>query len=86
MDISPVEIGYYIVAGILVATKLIKSCKVWWDKLPHYIAVVLPVLVLALPQVVAAAGLIRTRFDLISFGVTAIALLLPGIIKAEKNV
>lgn len=85
MSLSPVEIGAAIAAGALSATKLISACQNLWAKLPRPLAVVMPVLVLALPQVAAAAGLIKVEGDLVTFGITAVALLLPGIAEAEKN-
>lgn len=65
------------------ASKLISAVRGLWDKLPRPVSVLMPVLVLALPQLAAAAGLIKVDGDLITFGITAVALLLPGIAEAE---
>lgn len=84
-SLSPIEIGAAIAAGVLAASKLVTAAQGLWDKLPRPLAVVMPVLVLALPQVAAAAGLIKVEGDLVTFAVTAVALLLPGIAEAEKS-
>lgn len=85
MSLSPVEIAAYVASGALAASKLVSAAQGLWAKLPRPLAVVMPVLVLCLPQVAAAAGLVKTEGDLVTLGITAVALLLPGIAEAEKS-
>jgi hypothetical protein len=81
--ITPVEIAAYVSAGALAASKLLSAVKPLWSKLPRPVAVALPVVVAALPQVAAQAGLVQTGHDLVTFAVVAVAALLPGL--AEKK-
>lgn len=85
MSLTPLEIGADIAAVALAATKLLSSAQALWDKLPRAVAVALPVLVAMLPQVAAAAGLVKTEGDLLTLALTSAALLVPGIAEAEKS-
>jgi hypothetical protein len=84
MSLSPVEIGAYVVAGALAASKLISATADLWAKLPRPVAVLAPVLVACLPKIAEQAGLVKTEGDLLTLGIAAVALLLPGIAEAEK--
>lgn len=86
MSLSPIEIGAYIASGAIASTRLLSLTQSLWNRLPRPVAVVLPVLIAALPQVASAAGLIKTGTDLVTFGIAAIALLLPGVAEAEQSV
>lgn len=85
MSLSPVEIAAYVIAACMSLSKLISACQVLWNKLPRWLAVLAPVLVAALPQVANLAGLIKTQSDLLTFCISAVALLLPGIAEAEVS-
>ena len=85
MSLSVLEVGAYISAGLLSATKLLSAVKPLWDKLPRPVAVVLPVLVACLPLIAEKAGLITTEVDLVTLTVTALALLVPGIAEATTK-
>lgn len=84
MSLTPVEIGAYVAAGLLSASKLLSATATLWNKLPRVIAVALPVVVACLPQIAAQAGLVKTEGDLVTLAIGAIALLLPGIAEAQK--
>lgn len=84
MSLSVVEIGAYVSAALLSATKLLTTAKPLWDKLPRVVAVAIPVVVACLPVLAEKAGLIHTPVDLTTLAVTALALLVPGIAEAEK--
>ncbi len=84
MSISIVELGAYVSAALLSATKLLNTAKPLWDKLPRVVAVAVPVVVATLPLLAEKAGLIATPVDLTTLFVTAAALLVPGIAEAEK--
>jgi hypothetical protein len=86
MSLSVVEIGAYVSAGLLSASKLFAAAKPLWDKLPRPVAVMVPVLVAALPLLAEKAGLIKTDVDLMTLCITAVALLVPGLAEAEKAV
>lgn len=83
MSLTPVEIAADVVAGVLAASKLISVFQPLWNKLPRWVAVVAPVLVLDLPQVANAFGLVKTGTDLTSALIASVALLLPGLAEAE---
>jgi len=82
---TPTDIAAYVASGCLAATRLVSAAQPLWQKLPKWLAVVAPVLVLALPQVADAAGLVKTGTDLTTFVITSVALLLPGIAAAETQ-
>ena len=85
MSLSPVEIGAYVAAGVLAASRLVSVTADLWAKLPRPVAVIFPVLVACLPQIAAQAGLVKTEGDLLTLAIGAVALLLPGIAAAEKS-
>ena len=84
MTLSPVDIASYVAAGLLAASRLISVVQPLWAKLPRWIAVVLPVLIVSIPQVVDAAGLVKTDIGIVQWLITSAALLVPGIAEAEK--
>jgi uncharacterized membrane protein YjjP (DUF1212 family) len=83
MSLTPVEIAADVVAGSLAASKLLTAAQSYWAKLPKWLAVVLPVLVMDLPLVANAFGLVQTSTDLTTAVITSVALLLPGVASAE---
>lgn len=85
MSLSVLEIGTYVSAGLLSATKLLNVAKPLWAKLPRPVAVVLPVLVAGLPALAQQAGLVVTEIDLVTLAVTALALLVPGVAEASDK-
>ena len=84
MSLTPVDIAATVAAVALAASRLIKAVQPFWQKLPRPLTVLAPLVVLALPQVAAAAGLVETGQDLVSLGITAVALLAPGIAEAVE--
>jgi hypothetical protein len=84
MSLSPVEIAAYVSAGLLAASRLASLCRPYWNKLPRVVAVALPVVVAALPKLAEQAGLVQTTGDLTMLGITAVAMLLPGVSEDES--
>ena len=80
---TPTDIAAHVVAGCVAASRLITVVQPVWAKMPKWLAAVMPVLVLMLPQVADLAGVIKTQTDLLQFGIVSAALLLPGIAAAE---
>lgn len=85
MSLNPVDVAATVAAVSLAATRLLSTAQPLWAKLPRFLAVVCPVLVLSLPQIAQAAGLVHTDVDLANFAVMSVALLVPGIAEAEKQ-
>lgn len=83
VQIDPVEIASYVAAGALAASKLISACKPLWNRLPRWLTVALPVLVLDLPQVSQYFAGVATGQALFAAFVTSLALVLPGLAEAE---
>jgi len=81
---STVDIAATVAAVALAASRVLSVTQPLWAKLPKWLAVAVPVLVLALPQVASAAGLVKSDVDFVNFCVTAVALLVPGIAAAEE--
>lgn len=79
MNITPVEIAAYVSAVALGASKFLSSAKPLWDKLPKPVAVVLPAVVAALPQLAEQAGLIKTGHDLVALAVVSVVALVPSL-------
>lgn len=82
IDLTPVDIASYVSAGALAMTKLISVCKPVWNRLPKWLAVVLPVLVLVLPQVAQFFVGATTSRELFAAFITSLALLMPGLAEA----
>jgi hypothetical protein len=80
-----VDVCSYAAAGLLAASKLLTAVQPLWAKLPKWLAVALPVVVLDIPQVAAAVGGVTTGTDLVTAVVTSVALLLPGLEAAEAS-
>lgn len=80
-----IDIVADIVAASLVITQFITALKPIWSKLPKWLAVLMPVLVVCLPQLADAASLVKTGQGLIQFGITAVVVLVPAIVAAETN-
>ncbi len=78
-----VDVAAYVAAGALAASKLVSACQPLWAKLPRWLAVAAPVLVLDLPQVATWMGQAATGTDVLTAVVTSVALLLPGLAEAE---
>ena len=83
IQLNPVEVAAYVSAGALSATKLVSACKPLWNRLPKWLALALPVLVLDLPQVAQFFGGAATAQALLTAFVTSLALVLPGLTEAE---
>lgn len=84
MNLSIVDIVAYVIAGCMAASRAITALQPLWAKLPKWLAVLMPVFVLTLPQIASAAGLVKTSVDLVQFIIVTIALLVPGIAAAES--
>jgi len=85
IQLNPVEVASYVAAGALASTKLISACKPVWNRLPRWLAVALPVLVLDLPQVAQSFTGATTGQALFAAVVTSVGLLLPGLAEAEHS-
>ena len=77
------DISAYVAAGALAGSKLLAVAQPLWAKLPRWLAVAVPVLVLDLPQVATWFGGAVTGTDVLTAAVTSVALLLPGLAEAE---
>lgn len=86
MSLTPVDIAADVVAGLLAASKLLPASQPLWAKLPKVLAVALPVVVLDLPVLLSAFGVVQSGMDLTMAVVSSVALLLPGIASAESQV
>ena len=84
MSLTLIDVVTYGAAGCLALSRILTVAQPLWGKLPKWLAVVVPVLVTALPQLASALGLVHTDVDLSQFAVTAVALLVPGITAAER--
>lgn len=82
-NLTPIDIASYVSASALAASKLISVCKPLWNRLPKWLAVLLPVLVLALPQIAQFFAGAKTSSELLAAFVTSLALLMPGLAEAE---
>jgi hypothetical protein len=85
MSFSVLDIASMIAAGSLAVSKIITAAQPLWAKLPRWLAVALPVLVLDLPQVAAAFGLVQTGTSITTAIITSLALLAPGLAEAETS-
>lgn len=79
---SIVDVAATIGAVCVAGSRLVSALQPFWKKLPRSLAVLAPVLVLSLPQVADAAGIVKTDVDLVNFLITAVALLAPGVAEA----
>lgn len=79
---SLVDVAATVAAVATAGSRLVSALKPFWSKLPRPLTVLAPVVVLALPQVADAAGLVKTDTDFVSFVITAVALLAPGVAEA----
>jgi hypothetical protein len=86
MSLSVLEIGAYVSAGLVAASRLLDVAKPLWEKLPRPVAVAIPVVVAALPALAEQAGLVHTEIDLVTLCITALSLIVPGITEVEKSV
>lgn len=85
MSLSVVDIVAFVVAGLAALSRVLTAAKPLWDLLPRPVAVALPVVVAAIPQILSAAGVVKTEVDLVTFVVMAVALLVPGISEAGNK-
>lgn len=85
IDLTPIDIASYVSAGALAASKLISVCKPVWNRLPKWLVVVLPVLVLVLPQVAQFFAGATTSRELFAAFITSLALLMPGLAEAPPH-
>lgn len=83
MTLTPVEIAAGLAAGLLALSKVFAVARPLWNRLPRWLAVALPVVILNTPQVLSALGVVHTGADLTTALCTTVALLLPGIAQAE---
>lgn len=77
--LDPVTLASFIGAAALGLTRLATTTKPIWDRLPALLQGLLPVLVLVLPQIAAAALGVHTSLDLVNLLFLAAALILPGV-------
>lgn len=85
INLTPLDIASYVSAGALAATKLISVCKPVWNRLPKWLAITLPVLVLALPQIAQFFAGSTTSRELFAAFITSLALLMPGMSEAPPK-
>lgn len=75
---STVEIAALVVAFCLAASRLLKVAAPLWAKLPKPVAAWAPVIVMALPKIAEAFGMVKTELDLTEAVLVSMALLVPG--------
>jgi hypothetical protein len=78
-----VDVCSYVAAGLLAASKLLSAAQPLWSKLPRWLAVALPVVVLDVPQIATWIGASVTGTDVMTAVVSSVCLLLPGLAEAE---
>lgn len=78
-----VDVCAYVAAGLLAGSKLLTAVQPLWAKLPRWLSVALPVVVLDIPQVATWIGASVTGTDVLTAVVSSVALLLPGLAEAE---
>ena len=78
-----VDVVSYVAAGILAGSKLLSAAQPLWAKLPRWLAVALPVVVLDAPQIATWVGGSVTGTDVMTAVVSSVCLLLPGLAEAE---
>lgn len=79
-----VDVVAYVAAGLMAGSKLLSATQPLWAKLPRWLSVAAPVLILDLPQVATWIGASVTGTDVLTAVVTSVALLLPGLAEAEN--
>jgi hypothetical protein len=84
-QLNAVDIASYLAAGLLASSKLLDAAKPVWDRFPKWLAVAIPVFVLDIPQVTQALMTVNSGVGLTAALLTSVALLLPGIEKAEAG-
>lgn len=87
MSLSVVDIVAYVVVVCMAVSQWVSMTKPLWALLPKWLSVVLPIIVLTLPQVADAAGLATTQVGFVQFLVVAVGLFAQGIaaaVAAEK--
>ncbi len=77
--LDPISLASLIGAGALALSRLLTTLKPVWDRLPALLQGLVPVLVLVLPQIAAAAAGVHTSIDLVNLIALSVALVLPGI-------
>ena len=77
--LDPVTLASFIAAGALAASRLLTTLKPAWNFLPASLQGLVPMLVLVLPQIAAAALGVHTSIDLANLIALSVALVLPGI-------
>jgi hypothetical protein len=82
-QLNPVEVAAYVSAGALAGSKLFTAVKPLWNRLPRWLAVALPVMILDLPQVSQLFSGTTTANGLFTALVASLALVLPGLAEAE---
>ena len=61
---TPIELGTVIAAYALALARLLNAARFAWAWLPKHVQPVLPALLIALPQLAGALGLVETKMDI----------------------
>jgi hypothetical protein len=77
-QLNPVAIASFVGATFLAITRLLTTAKPLWSLLPGSLQGLLPVLVLALPQLALQAAGVHGTLDLLNLLVLSLAMILPG--------
>lgn len=80
-----VEAAGLVAAGASAASKLLVTFQPFWGKLPRWLAVALPAVVVWLPKFGEAMLGAKSELDIITTAIVSIALLLPGLAEAETQ-
>jgi hypothetical protein len=73
------EIAAMVATYALATTRLLKVTQPVWDKLPRMAQLVLPALLITLPQLGGALGLVETKLDLVeAIGQAVVAVLIAS--------
>jgi len=84
MNLSVVELVAYVVAGLLLASRVVNALKPVWAVLPRWAAVAIPVLVTTLPTLAEQVGLVQDTAGFVQVVVVGVAALVAGLVVAEQ--
>lgn len=73
------EIAALVATYALAVTRLLKVTQPLWAKLPRWLQLTLPALLITLPQLAGAAGLVETKLDLVeAIGQAVVAVMIAA--------
>ena len=76
---TPVEIALAIVSVLMLISRFVQSAKPLWDRLPKWLAVMLPPVVGLIPQVSDLLRETKTWSDLVNYMIAAAGMVVVGL-------